>query len=252
MTHAYLIPPITLETIWPMITVQAQMLQRMEPPLAKLLQDTLLSSSTLQDALAKVLAEKLASPHMDADALYNIITKAHQETPAIAEAAKHDLLAIMSFDPAAHDLLTPFLFFKGFHALQSYRISHHLWVQGRKHLALHFQSRIADVFAVDIHPGARIGRGVMMDHATGIVIGETTVVEDNVLFWHAVTLGGKNLTNADRHPKIRKGASLGAGSILLGNIEISENARIAAGSIVVENVPAGATIASLPSKVIKK
>ena len=147
-------------------------------------------------------------------------------------------------------MLCPFLLFKGFHALQSYRLAHYLWTHERKPLALYVQNRVSDLFGVDIHPGARIGCGIMMDHATGIVIGETAVVEDDVLFWHGVTLGGRDFAPNDRHPKIRKGAALGAGSTLLGNIEIGAGAKIAAGSIVVKDVPAGATVAGEPAKLL--
>ncbi|MBI3441522.1 MAG: serine O-acetyltransferase, partial [Proteobacteria bacterium] len=155
-------------------------------------------------------------------------------------------------DPAAHDVLTPFLFFKGFHALQSYRVAHWLWGQKRNHLALYLQNRISDLFSVDVHPAAKIGSGVMMDHATGIVIGETAVVEDDVLFWHGVTLGSKTMIGGDRHPKVRKGAHLGANSTILGLIEIGAGARVAAGSTVIGNVPAGVTVAGIPAQIVSK
>ena len=144
----------------------------------------------------------------------------------------------------------PFLFFKGFHALQAYRLAHWLWNEKRRHLALYLQTRVSDLFAVDIHPAARIGSGIMMDHATGIVIGETAVVEDNVSMLHAVTLGGTGKEAGDRHPKIRTGVLIGAGAKILGNIEIGKGARVAAGSVVLQNVPPCKTVAGVPAKVI--
>jgi serine O-acetyltransferase len=144
----------------------------------------------------------------------------------------------------------PFLFFKGYHALQSYRAAHWLWQQGRECLALFLQNRISQVFDVDIHPGARIGRGVMIDHATGVVIGETVVLEDNVSMLHGVTLGGSGCGKGDRHPKIRAGVLIGVGAKILGNIEIGEGAKIGAGSVVLDAVAAHTTVAGVPAKLI--
>lgn len=252
MTHAYSAPPITRDTVWPMLLVQAEMLQKMEPALAPLLQENIVAQETFAAALGRVLSGKLASVQVAESAIRDIFAEAHRADPNIVAGAKKDLLSIMKNDPAAHDLLTPFLFFKGFHALQSYRVGNWLWKQKRKHLALYFQNRISDLFGVDIHPAAQIGHGIMMDHATGIVIGETAVVEDDVLFWHGVTLGGKEITHGDRHPKIRAGAQLGAGSTVLGPIDVGAGARVAAGSVVVEKVSAGVTVAGVPAKVVKK
>jgi len=252
ITHAYSVPPLTPETIWPMLLVQAEMLQKMEPALAGLLQSGILSEKTFPGAVGKILSAKLASADVDAAAIRDIFATAHRQEAKMAPAEKKELLAVMRNDPAAHDLLTPVLFFKGFHALQAYRAGHWLWLQKQKHLALYLQNRVSDLFGVDIHPAAKIGHGVMMDHATGIVIGETAVVEDNVMFWHGVTLGGKQRTSGDRHPKIRNGASLGACSTILGAIEVGAGATVGAGSVVTDNVPAGATVAGVPARVVKK
>jgi serine O-acetyltransferase len=251
MTHADSAPALTLETLWVTLRTEADLLQKMEPVLGPFLQNGILWENTFSGALCRVLACKLASTEVSIVAVHDIFTKAHLAAPELAEAAKHDLLSVMEHDPAAYNLLTPFLFFKGFHALQSYRVAHWLWQKKRMHLALYFQNRMSDLFGVDIHPAAVIGHGVMLDHATGIVIGETAVVEDDVLFWHGVTLGGKVMTPGDRHPKIRRGAQLGAGSTILGSIEVGAGACVAAGSVVIDNVPAGATVAGVPARIVQ-
>ncbi len=244
MTHAHL----TVATVWPTLRADAEILYKSEPVLKKLLHNSILTATNFQDAIGRILSRKLAHADVDAAALRDIFSAAPDPTLP----ASQDLISIMKHDPAAHDILTPFLFFKGFHALQAYRAAHWLWQQDRRHLAVHLQSHISEAFGVDIHPAAVIGYGVMMDHATGIVIGETAVVEDDVLFWHGVTLGGKGTAGGDRHPKIRKGAQLGAGSIVLGPIEIGAGARVAAGSVVVDTVAAGVTVAGIPAKILIK
>jgi serine O-acetyltransferase len=247
MTHADSAPALAPDILWPRLRAEAEALHAAEPALAAFVKNNILSADSLQGALGRILPEKLASAAVSATVIGEAFAAAQ-----IEKAAQDDLIAIKKNDPAAHDLLTPVLFFKGFHALQSYRISHWLWQQERKHLALYLQNRISDLFGVDIHPAAKIGSGVMMDHATGIVIGETAVVEDDVLFWHGVTLGGTGKLGGDRHPKVRKGAWLGAGAAILGNIEIGADARVAAGSVVVEAVPAGVTVAGVPAKIVGK
>lgn len=252
MTHAHSAQQYTPATIWSALREEAEILRKKEPVLAALTEDWILSEVGFLDTLGRMLAGKLASAEVDAASLRNSFSTVHQAAPALEDAALYDLSSIMKHDPAAHDLLTPFLFFKGFHALQTYRIGHWLWQRDRKHLALYLQNRVSDLFGIDIHPAAKIGHGVMMDHATGIVIGETAVVENNVLFWHGVTLGSVSMTGGDRHPKIRAGALLGAGSTLLGPIEIGAGAKVAAGSVVLENVAAGVTVAGVPAKPVGK
>ncbi|MCE9508655.1 MAG: serine O-acetyltransferase [Alphaproteobacteria bacterium] len=251
-THAHSAPPPDAATIWPSLRAAAETVAAAEPALAALVTNSILSAESLGAALGKILSGKLASANVSASDLMEIFTAAHRAEPQLEKSAQYDLISIKENDPAAHDFLTPFLFFKGFHALQSHRVSHWLWEQGRKTLALYFQNRISDLFGVDIHPAAKIGQGVMMDHATGIVIGETAVVEDNVLFWHGVTLGGRGKSGGDRHPKIRKGVWLGAGSTILGPVDIGANARVAAGSTVVGDVPAGVTVVGTPAKIVSK
>jgi serine O-acetyltransferase len=166
------------------------------------------------------------------------------------QAVRADLSAVFERDPACHSYLDAFLFYKGFHALESWRVSHWLWREGRKAMALFLQSRISQLFAVDVHPAAKIGRGIMFDHATGIVIGETAVVEDDVSIMQGVTLGGTGKESGDRHPKIRRGVLLSLGAKILGNIEIGEYSRVGAGSVVLKSVPAHCTAVGVPAKLV--
>ncbi|MDE1151674.1 MAG: serine O-acetyltransferase [Micavibrio sp.] len=238
--------------LWPALKDEAACLAAADAALQPLMDDVITSASGLFDALARHLSHKLQNRHLPEGLLMHLfrdyaLARTEAEAEAIIEA---DLRIIQSHDPAARDWVVPFLFFKGFHALQCHRLAHYLWGVDRQHLALYLQNRISDLFGVDIHPAARIGRGVMMDHATGIVIGETAVVEDDVLMWHSVTLGGRSLEGGDRHPKIRKGAALGANSTIIGNIDIGENAKVAAGSVVIADVPANATAVGAPARII--
>jgi serine O-acetyltransferase len=189
------------------------------------------------DDLSPMLAREIFEEAIEADA-------------AIGAAVRVDLSAVFERDPACHSYVEAFLFYKGFHALECYRIAHWLWGQGREGLALFFQSRVSEVFDVDIHPAARLGRGIMIDHATGVVIGETAVVEDDVSMLHGVTLGGTGKETGDRHPKIRRGVLLSMGAKILGNIEIGEYSRIGAGSVVLKSVPAGCTAVGVPAKLV--
>ena len=175
---------------------------------------------------------------------------AFEADPGIVAAAEADLQAVEERDPAIRSLLQPFLYFKGFQALQGWRVAHWLWLEGRETLALHFQSRISELFQVDIHPGAQMGSGLFLDHGTGIVIGETAVVGDNVSMLHSVTLGGTGKEEEDRHPKIADEVLIGAGAKVLGNIKVGCCSRIAAGSVVLADVPPATTVAGVPAKVV--
>jgi serine O-acetyltransferase len=236
--------------VWQTLRQEAEKLATQDAALAPLLQTVILQARDLPEALGHLLSEKLAAKHLPEGLLLQLFAEFFSAVPDFADTLERDISSIMTHDPAARDTVCPFLFFKGFHALESYRLAHYLWSVDRQHLALYLQNRISDLFGVDIHPAARIGRGVMMDHATGIVVGETAVIEDDVLLWHSVTLGGRKMAPGDRHPKVRKGAVLGANSTLLGNIEIGEGAKVAAGSVVVADVPAGATVAGTPAKIV--
>lgn len=241
-------PVPVLSADWPSLRAAAETLRRADDTFAAMLDDVILGAETMTAALGRLLAVKLTDKYLSPKTLETLYAGFAAADATLNDKILRDLDTILNNDPAAHDVLRPFLFFKGFHALQSYRLAHHLWHRNRQPMALYLQNRMSDLFAVDIHPAAQIGSGIMFDHATGIVIGETAVVEDDVLFWHGVTLGGRAPMPTDRHPKIRQGAQLGAGATILGNIEIGAGAKIAAGSTVVHDVPAGATVAGLPAK----
>lgn len=250
MTNLHTIKSGSSAACWKSLKVEAEKLAATDSALAPLLQCVILPAKSLPEALGRLLSEKLAAKHLPEGLILQLFADFADAVPDLVEIVGRDLNAITWHDPAARDWVAPFLFFKGFHALQSYRLAHYLWNTDRQHMALFLQNRISDVFAVDIHPAARIGSGVMMDHATGIVIGETAVVENDVLLWHGVTLGGRSLEPGDRHPKVQEGAILGAHATIIGNIEIGRGAKVAAGSVVVHDVPEGKTVAGTPAKII--
>jgi len=243
-------PALQLDPLWETIRKETRQEAEREPMLASFLYATILNHDSLEAALSFHLANKLDSPAMPAMLIREVIESALKADPTIGQAVRADLLAVKERDSACRSLLTPLLFFKGFHALQSYRVAHWLWKEGRQSLALFLQNRISSVFAVDIHPAARIGKSIMFDHATGIVIGETAVVEDNVSIMQSVTLGGTGKEAGDRHPKVRKGVLISAGAKILGNIEIGECAKVGAGSVVLKNVPPRSTVAGVPARVV--
>ena len=238
------------DQIWPAVRAEASRDAAQEPTLAGFLYEAVLRHDSLMSALGSLLAHKLSNPTMSAVTLVDLAHEAFEKDHYIEESVVADLQAIISRDPATRGYSQPLLYFKGFHALQSFRIAHHFWVTDRQALALFLQSRISEVFAVDIHPGARIGRGIMFDHATSVVIGETAVIEDNFSMLHEVTLGGTGKVGGDRHPKIGRGVMIGAGAKVLGNIRVGEGAKIGAGSVVLEDVPPHSTVAGVPAKLI--
>jgi len=210
----------------------------------------ILNHKTLGGALSYQLARKLGDQELRAMSIREIAEEAYASNPGLVEAAELDLKAVFERDPACKGYVQPFLFFKGFLALQTQRVAHWLWAQERETLALYLQSRMSELFQVDIHPATRIGRGVFVDHGTGIVIGETAVIGDDVSMLQGVTLGGTGAERGDRHPKIGKGVLLGAGAKVLGNIVIGDYAKIASGSVVLKPVPAGCTAAGVPARLV--
>ncbi|QNL18440.1 serine O-acetyltransferase [Hyphobacterium sp. CCMP332] len=235
------------DAVWSRLRVDAAQAAAEEPILASFLNDAILRHEKFEHALAYRLASKLADAQLDAMLARDVVEEAIAADPSIAEKAAADMVAIEERDPACRSLLQPFLYFKGYLALQGYRIAHWLWSEGRETFAFHLQSRISERFGLDIHPAAIIGQGIMIDHATSVVIGETAVVGDNVSMLHSVTLGGTGKTGIQRHPKIGDGVLIGAGAKVLGNITIGEEARIAAGSVVLKDVPAHCTVAGIPA-----
>ncbi|HJV07429.1 MAG TPA: serine O-acetyltransferase [Chromobacteriaceae bacterium] len=238
------------DALWLAILQEAEQAARDEPLLASFLHMTVLRHVTLEDVLAFHLSSKLASPVMDARALMELFREALAADPSISIAARADIRACFDRDPACDSYSTPLLYFKGYHAIQSQRITHWLWRQQRYTLALFLQNRISEVTGADIHPAALLGQGVMLDHGTGIVVGETAIIGNNVSILHGVTLGGSGKERGDRHPKIGDGVMIGAGAAVLGNLRVGACAKIGAGSVVLEDVPAYTTVAGVPARVV--
>lgn len=245
-----LAPVLTPDTVWDTIREEAQRQAAAEPILASFFHASILNHQRLEDALSFHLANQLDSLAATAMQVREVLQLAFNSDPAIGVAIRADLIAINERDSACDNLSTAFLFFKGFHALQAHRVGHWLWTHQRREMALFLQNRISSVFAVDLHPAARIGKGIMLDHATGIVVGETAVVEDNVSIMQSVTLGGTGKESGDRHPKIRAGVMIGPGAKILGNIEVGEGAKVCAGSVVLKPVVAHSVVAGVPAKVV--
>ncbi|MEZ5779850.1 MAG: serine O-acetyltransferase [Paracoccaceae bacterium] len=239
-----------VDPVWSHICEEARAAVRDEPLLGGFIHSGILHHATLEKALAYRFSLKLASGEMSEQILREIADEAYADDPELGQAARADIVAVYDRDPACHRFMQPILFFKGFQAVQAYRIGHRLWAQGRRDLAYFVQMRVSEAFGVDIHPNARIGRGIMIDHAHSIVIGETAVVGDNVSMLHSVTLGGTGKEDGDRHPKIGNGVLIGAGAKILGNIHIGTCSRIAAGSVVLNDVPECKTVAGVPARVI--
>lgn len=238
------------DPVWSDLREEAIRMAAAEPILASFVHATILNHERLEEALTYHLAQKLGNADVGAMQVRQVFDQAFADAPVLGDEVRADLSAIYDRDPAVTSFVEPFLFFKGFQSLQAYRITHWLWLKNRKPMAFHFQSRISEVFGVDIHPAARIGRGVMIDHGTGVVIGETSVIEDDVSMLQGVTLGGTGKEQGDRHPKIRRGVMLGAGAKVLGNLEIGAYSRVGAGSVVLKDVPERCTVAGVPAKVV--
>jgi len=240
----------SVDPVWEAIRTDARAVLADEPALASLVVSTILSYERFEDALAHRLAQRLDHSDVSADLIRQAFGEALAAQPEIGTAARVDLAATLERDPACHRPIEPLLYFKGFQAVQTYRFAHALWELGRQDFALYLQSRASQVFQVDINPLAEIGRGIMLDHGTGVVIGETAVVGDHVSIMQGVTLGGTGKSERDRHPKIGNGVLIGAGAIVLGNITVGNCARIAAGSVVVKPVPPRVTVAGVPAKIV--
>ena len=240
----------TIDPVWDQIRKESELAVRREPLLGGVIHGSILHHESLEAALAYRFALKLASGEISEQILREIADSAYRSDAALGQAARADLVAVFERDPACHTLMQPILFFKGFQAVQAYRVAHWLWREGRQDLAYLVQMRMSELFSIDIHPAARIGRGLMIDHAHSIVIGETAVVGDNVSLLHSVTLGGTGKTDGDRHPKIGDGVLIGAGASVLGNIHIGACSRVAAGSVVLADVPPYKTVAGVPAKIV--
>ncbi len=239
-----------LDPIWTALREEAEAAIRTEPALGGFIFATILSHDRLEDAVCHRLMQRLSHAEVDSGHILQAFQELISHHPEIGQILRADLAAVFDRDPACQRYMEPLLYFKGFHALTAYRFAHALWREGRRDLALYLQSQASKLFSIDIHPNARIGRGIMIDHGHGIVIGETAVVGDNVSMLHSVTLGGTGKEGGDRHPKIGSNVMIGAGAKVLGNIKIGNCSRIAAGSVVLQEVPDNTTVAGVPARVV--
>jgi serine O-acetyltransferase len=238
------------DPIWSEIRREAASAMTAEPALGSFIYATLLSHDRLEDAICHRLAQGLVHSEVEAVLINQTFQQVLASDPELGSVFRADLAAVFDRDPACHRYIEPLLYFKGFQALATHRFAHALWRAGRRDFALYLQSLASRTFAVDIHPAARFGHGIMIDHATGIVIGETAVVGNNCSFLHAVTLGGSGKETGDRHPKIGEGVLIGAGAKILGNITVGDGSRVAAGSVVLSPVPPHVTVAGVPAKIV--
>jgi serine O-acetyltransferase len=239
-----------LDPIWDRIRSEAEDIVRREPELASFIYSSVLHHERLEESVVHRIAERLDHQALSGDLIRQTYDEALRDEPDIGNAFRADLVAVYDRDPATSRFIDPLLYFKGFHAIQTHRLAHWLHRKGRKDFAYYLQSRSSAVFQTDINPNARIGRGIFLDHATGLVVGETAAIDDDVSILHGVTLGGTGKENEDRHPKIRSGVMIGAGAKILGNIEVGRCARIAAGSVVVKPVPHNVTVAGVPAQIV--
>jgi serine O-acetyltransferase len=243
--------PSTLnDPLWRKLRQEAEESYQREPELELLLRGAVLDRASLDDAIVHRVAGRLANELISAKNIVAAFTRALAVAPEISEGFRADIVAVIDRDPACDRFIEPFLYFKGYHAIQTHRLAHWLWSRGQNDFALYLQSRSSDVFQTDIHPAARIGKGVFLDHATGFVVGATATIDDDVSILQNVTLGGTGKESGDRHPKVRRGVMIGAGAKILGNIEVGEFSRVAAGSVVLHAVPAHATVAGVPARIV--
>jgi serine O-acetyltransferase len=239
-----------VDPVWARIRHEAEEVVRREPELSSFIYSTVLHHDALEAAVVHRISERLDHPDVSAELIRQAYADALESEPALGVAFRADIVAVVDRDPATHRFIEPVLYFKGFHAIETHRLAHWLWAKGRKDFAYYLQSRSSAVFQTDINPAAPVGQGIFLDHATGLVVGETAVIEDDVSILHDVTLGGTGKEKGDRHPKIRHGVMLGAGAKIIGNIEIGHCARVAAGSVVLKSVPHNTTVAGVPARVV--
>ena len=244
------VPSPDADPMWAHMRAEAEEALRLDPALAPLFIGELLNRASLEEAVIHRVSGRLGASALDSAAIADAFLRALASDPSIGEAFRADVTAYVERDPACQRLIEPLLYFKGFHAIQAARLAHALWRADKRDFALYIQSRASDALAADIHPAARFGKGLFLDHGTGFVVGETAVVEDEVSILHGVTLGGTGKAAGDRHPKVRRGVMIGAGAKILGNIEIGACSRIAAGSVVLASIHANSIVAGVPAKVV--
>jgi len=240
----------SVDPIWDAVRAEAEEAAALDPILSAFLHATVLGHETLEDAVAYRVSERLDHADITSGLLQKAFSQMLDANPEWSSMLRVDIQAYYDRDPACDRFLMPILYFKGFHAIQTHRLAHWLWNAGRRDFALYLQSRSSSVFQTDIHPASRMGQGIFIDHATGLVIGETAVVDDDVSILHGVTLGGTGKAGGDRHPKIRRGVLIGAGAKILGNIEIGSCSKVASGSVVLNSVPSNKTVAGVPARIV--
>ncbi len=239
-----------VDPVWARLRNEAEAAATREPLMSAFLIGEVLGQPSLEAVIAQRLASRLDHADLPASVIRAAYLEAVANDRSIPQALRADIMAVVDRDPAVTRTLDPVLYFKGFHAIQGHRLSHWLWEKGQRDFALYLQSRMSSVFSVDIHPQVPLGRGIFLDHATGLVVGMTAVIEDDVSILQGVTLGGTGKERGDRHPKIRRGVLIGAGAKVLGNIEVGQCARVAAGSVVLKAVPRNSTVAGIPARVV--
>ncbi len=240
----------SVDPVWEKVRAEAEVAAANDPVLAGFLYSTVLNHGTLESAIIHRIAERLDHQDVPASLVRQTFQAMAQEHPEWSKILRIDMQAVYDRDPACERFLDPLLYFKGFHAIQTHRLAHFLWETGRRDFALYLQSRMSAIFQVDIHPAVKMGQGIFFDHATGIVIGMTALIEDDVSILQGVTLGGTGKETGDRHPKIRRGVLIGAGAEILGNIEVGCCSKVAAGSVVLKPVPNGVTVAGVPARIV--
>ena len=239
-----------LDPVWEALRREAEEIIETDPAMSGFVFGNVLNQKSLEDAVIQRICERLHQPEFSADMIRGVFKEMNADWPEWSEIVRVDIAAVYDRDPACTRFIEPILYFKGFHALQTHRLAHWAWHQGRRDFALYLQSRSSQIFQTDINPEAKFGRGIFMDHATGIVVGATAVVGDDVSILQGVTLGGTGKEGSDRHPKVKNGVLVGAGAIVLGNIEVGECSRVAAGALVVKPVPPKTTVAGVPARVV--
>jgi serine O-acetyltransferase len=239
-----------IDPVWDMVRREAQDAADGDPALAVFLFSTILNHGSLESAVIHRISERLDHPDVPASLLRQTFQAMSDATPEWSKVLRIDMQAVFDRDPACERYIEPLLYFKGFHAIQTHRLAHWLWNSGRRDFALYLQGRVSSVFQVDIHPAVKMGQGIFFDHATGIVVGMTAVIEDDVSILQGVTLGGTGKETGDRHPKIRRGVLIGAGAEILGNIEVGSCSKVAAGSVVLKPVPKCVTVAGVPARIV--
>jgi serine O-acetyltransferase len=239
------------EVLWARLRREAEEALERAPILASLFLESIINQHSFEAAVIHRVASRLRNDVVTLPLIVQAFNRALEADPEIASALRTDIIAVYEFDPACERFIEPFLYFKGFHAIQAHRLTHWLWRNGERDFCEYLQSRSSEVFQTDIHPAARFGKGILLDHATGLVVGETAVVGDDVMIQQDVTLGGTGKESGDRHPKIGSGVIIGAGAKILGAIVVEDNARVAAGAVVLHGVPSRATVAGVPARVIR-